>query len=434
MRPCFALLLCCWIPAAPQLLGADRLPWPDKAGPTHDGHVAAEDAAGLPVHWDEQTSQNIALKIPLEGHGNSTPVIGQGRVWFTAADAEGTKQSIYCLDEQTGAVLHHRVLFENETPEPLNNKVNTYASPSCVLEPDAVYVHFGSYGTAKLNPETAEVIWQRRDISCRHFRGPGSSPEIYQNLLILTFDGIDQQFVTALDKNTGKSVWRTNRSTDYEDLDQDGQPRGEGDYRKAYSTPALVEVAGHTQVLSTGSRAAFGYDALTGKEIWTLTHDDFNAACRPLIFDGHAIVHTGSGRSNLVSVKLDETTQGNIDKTHVVWNREKGNSDMSSPILIDGRIYLVAGNGVLVCLDAKTGEEIWKERIKGTFVASPITANGLIYFASEEGQTFVIRAGDKFQEVAKNVLGEGMRSSPVAANGALWLRTFGHIYKISSHK
>jgi outer membrane protein assembly factor BamB len=411
---------------------ASPLPWPDKAGPDFDGHVSAEESANLPVSWSEETGENICWKRALEGHGLSTPVIGQGKLWFTSANIEGTQQFLYCLDEKSGDILLHKLLFENVDPEPLGNKVNTYASPSCVLEPDAVYVHFGTYGTARLNPETAEIIWQRRDIQCRHYRGPGSSPVLFENLLILTFDGIDKQFLVALDKQTGKTVWRTERTTDYDDLDENGQPRGDGDYRKAFSTPGLVKVAGRTQLVSTGSRAAFGYDARTGKEIWTITHEDFNAAARPVFYKDHVIINTGSGRADLISVRLDETTRGNVDKTHVDWDREKGNSDLSNPLLQGNRIFMIANNGIAFCVDARTGKDVWKERIGGTFVASPILANGLLYFCNEEGETTVVRAGDVYQEVSKNVLSEGMRSSPAVAHGALFLRTFGHLYKIAA--
>ncbi len=409
----------------------ERLPWPDRGGPDTNGIVPEQDAQGFPVEWSEE--KHITWKIPLEGEGHSTPVIGHGRIWFTAATKDGKQQFVYCIEEESGKILHHELLYENAEPEILGNKVNTYASPSCVLEADAVYVHFGSYGTAKLNPATAEKIWERKDIKCRHFRGPGSSPIIFQNLLILTFDGIDQQFLMALNKQTGETVWRTERSTDYGDLDENGEPKQEGDLRKAYGTPGLVEVNGRTQVVSVGSRAAFGYDALTGEELWTITHDDYNAAARPSFFENHVIINTGAGGANMLSVKLDETTRGNVDTTHITWNRERGNSRLSTPVLYKGSVYMIADNGVATCLDAKTGEELWTGRVGGTFVASAIIANDLLYYCNEEGETTLVSTErDAFKVVHKNVLAEGMRASPAAANGALYLRTFGHLYKIQS--
>lgn len=414
----------------PCLQADDRISWPMRSGPTLNGHIAKQDAAGLPTAFDEASGEGIAWKVSVPGFGHSTPIIGHGKIWLTSATEDGTKQFIECFDEATGKTLHHKLLFENSDPEPLNNNINTYASPSCVLQDDAVYVHFGSYGTARLDPETAEIVWQRRDIKCRHFRGPGSSPIVFENLLILTFDGIDAQFLTALDCNTGKTVWRTERSTDYGDLDANGKPKRDGDLRKAYSTPSLVKVAGRTQVVSVGSRAAFAYDALTGEEIWGIRHDDFNAAAPAVYFQDLAILNTGSRGANLMAVRLDNTTKGDVTDSHVVWDRPKGNSRLASPLLIDNRIYMITDTGVAACVNAENGEEVWKGRIGGTHVASPITANGNIYFASEEGEVTVIEAGDEFKVVARNTLKEGQRASLSAANGRLYLRTFGHLYAI----
>jgi len=414
--------------ASPAMSLADDLAWPNRNGPNRNGHVPAAHAAGLPVEWDEETGKNVKWKVPLEGFGHSTPAIGNGSIWLTAATEDGRQQFVYCLNADTGDVIHHRLLFENSDPEPLNNDINTYASPSCVLEDDAVYVHFGTYGTARLNPKSAEVVWLRRDINVRHFRGPGSSPVVFNDLLILTFDGINAQFLTALNKQTGDTVWRTDRTTDYGDLDENGQPKLEGDLRKAYSTPALVEAQGRTQVISVGSRAAFSYDALTGEELWTITHDDFNAAAPPVFFQGMAILNTGSRSANLLAVRLEESTRGNVDKTHVVWNREKGNSRLAAPLLIDDRVYMINDTGAATCVNAATGDTVWQGRVGGTHVASPITANGLIYFSSEEGDTTVIKAADEFEIVARNHLADGMRASVAAGYGTIYLRTFGHLY------
>lgn len=414
------------------LAAEDRIPWPHRSGPGIDGHVAAQDAAGLPVEFDEASGRNILWKTKLQLLGNSTPVIGAGRVWFTSATEDGKQQFVDCIDAESGEVIYHKLLFENADPESLNNNINTYASPSAVLEHDAVYVHFGEYGTAKLNPETADVVWERRDLKCRHFRGPGSSPVMFENLLILTFDGVSAQYLVALNKQTGETVWKTDRTTDYGDLDSEGKPKREGDLRKAYGTPGLVEVDGQTQLVSIGSRAAFGYDALTGAEIWTVRHADFNAAAPPCFFQDLAILNTGDRTANMMAVRLDATTRGDVTETHVAWDRDKGNSRLAAPLLIEGRVFMVTDTGVVTCLDARSGSEVWKDRIGGTHVASPITANGLVYFSSEEGDTTVIRAADTFELVARNHLNEGMRASLAAADGRLYLRTSGHLYCIGN--
>lgn len=415
-----------------QPVHADEPVWPQKTGPFANGTARTTESNRPPVIWDEATHRNIAWKIPLQGVGHSTPVVGNGQIWFTSATEDGHQQYVYCIDEQTGKVLHHRLLFENPDPEPLGNPVNSYASPTCYLTEDAVYVHFGTYGTAKLNTKTAEVIWQRRDINCRHFRGPGSSPVKHGDLLVLTFDGIDQQFLTALNANTGETIWRTDRTTDYGDLDENGKPHRDGDLRKAYSTPAIAKVGDDLQVISVGSRAAFAYDLKTGKEIWTIRHDDYNAAAQPLIFEDTAILNTGSRGANLLSVRLNDTTTGDVTDSHVAWNREKGNSRLAFPVLRDGKIFSLTDNGVLSCIDAQSGEEIWTGRIGGNFVASPVIADGKIYMFDESGRATIAGTGDKFEVLQKNLLDEGGKASPAIGDAAIFVRTSGHLYKIAA--
>jgi outer membrane protein assembly factor BamB len=402
--------------------------WPEKSGPTHDGQVAAADARNLPVEWSEADGRGIAWKVRLEGEGLSTPAIGHGRLWFTSATPDGHRQFVDCVQASDGQVLHHQLLFENPDPEPLGNATNTYASPSCVLEDDAVYAHFGTYGTARLDPATCAVVWQRRDINCRHFRGPGSSPIVFEDLLILSFDGIDQQFVIALDKRTGETVWRTKRSTDFKDQGPDGRPIGDGDFRKAYQTPAVTLVVGRPQLVSVGSRAAFGYDARTGEELWTVEHEDYNAAARPIFFRGLAILTTGAG--GMQAVRLDATTRGPASGSHVVWRRPRGAPKLPTPVVVGERLYCVTDNGVLSCLDPLKGQEVWSKRLGGDFVASPLVAGDLIYLCDRQGRTTVVRAGDTFEQVAQNELVEGLRASPAAAEGALYLRTDGHLYRL----
>jgi outer membrane protein assembly factor BamB len=413
-------------------LWAAELPWPCRNGPFHNGCAAEVDVRGVPLEWDEASGKNIAWKVDLEGFGHSTPAIGHGRLWFTAATADGKRQFVYAIDARTGRVLAHKLVFENAAPERLGNKVNTYASPSCVLEDDAVYVHFGCYGTARLDPLTAAVIWQRRDLPCRHFRGPGSSPIVWRDLLILTFDGIDQQYVAALDKHTGKTVWRTDRSTDYHDLGPDGKPKAEGDNRKGYGTPATMDVNGRTQLVSVGSRAAFGYDAATGREIWTVTHKDFNAASPPLQFENLAIIHTGSGGTNLIAVRLDGSTHGNVTRTHLAWNRTKRNPRLCAPALVRGQVWILTDNGVLCAIDAKTGEERAALRLGVSYTASPLIAGDYLYASDEDGTTTVVRTSIPPQIVARNRLSEGMRASPAVAGGAIYLRTYHSLYKIAA--
>lgn len=429
----FGLLVLLLLPAglAAGQIATVPLFWPDKQGPNHNGVVPDAFADKMPLEWDETKNQGVAWKTPLQDEGHCTPVIGGDLIWFTAATTDGKKNFVYCVDRRDGKILHHKLLFENESPEPLGNPMNNYAAPSCVLEEDAVYVTFGTYGTARLDPKTAEIVWQRRDINVRHFRGPGSSPVLFENLLILTFDGINEQFTCALDKKTGKDVWKTPRSTDYHDL-VDGKPKLDGDYRKAYGTPAFVKIGHDTQLVSVGSRAAFGYDARTGKELWFVTHGGFNAAVRPLVKSDTVFMNTGYPGGELMALKIDSATKGDVT-AKVLWNRPKYNADLASAVLVNDHIFQVTAAGIGVCVDLSNGSELWKERLftgPGKVIASAIATKERVYFFNEGGDATVIAAAPEFKVLARNKLGSGMTSSPAAADGALYLRSKTHLYKI----
>ncbi len=406
--------------------------WPDKNGPTLDGVVPTEEAARLPVEWDGASGKNIAWRLPLENEGHSTPVIGGDLIWFTSATTEGTKQWLHAVNRHTGKMEHDLLLFENADPEPLGNPLNNYAAPSCVLEADAVYAHFGTYGTARVDPVTGKKIWERRDINVSHYRGPGSSPYLYENLLILTFDGINHQFVTALDKATGQTVWKTERVTDYGDLDADGQPTRGGDMRKAYHTPIVFDIAGEKHLVSVGSRSAFGYDPLTGKQLWNLPHGGFNAAIRPLHWRDLIFINTGSERSQLIGVRVDGAMRGDIAANHTVWLREKRNASEAGMILRDGRIFQITRGGILTCIDAKTGEDLAEGRLAGQHLPTPILAGDRLYFSNDRGNTFIISADTKLETLFTNQIEEAISAGPAVADGALYIRSRETLYRIET--
>jgi len=397
--------------------------WPEYRGPTHDGVV---DATGLPVRWSE--SQHVRWKTVIHDRGWSSPVVLGEQVWMTTATPDGKRMFAICVDRETGRIAHDKLLFEVESPRPLGNEVNCYASPSPVIEPGRVYVSFGSYGTACLDTRTAEVVWQRRDLPCNHFRGPASSPILFEDLLIMHMDGSDHQYVVALNKKTGKTAWKTDRSTDFDDLQPDGQPTREGDLRKAFNTPLVVRATGRLQLISPGAKAAFAYDARTGKELWTVRYPQHSTASRSLFAAGVAFVSIGYSGPELWAVRADG--QGDVTDTHVLWKCKRGAPGKPSPVLVDGRIYMINDRGIASCLDAKTGEQIWQKRIGGNHSASPVWAEGRLYFFSEEGVTTVLKLGEKPKLLAKNKLDDGFMASPAVAGKAFYLRTRTHLYRI----
>lgn len=406
--------------------------WPAKGGPAQDNIVPAVEVARIPLEWDSTTGKNIIWRTELQDQGHSSPVIGGDMIWFTSATTDGTKQYVYGIDRQSGKIIHHKLVFENTSPEDLGNPMNNYAAPSPVLEEDALYVHFGTYGTARLDPATGEKVWERRDINVRHFRGPGSSPIIFGDLIILTFDGIDQQFVTALDKKTGKSVWKTSRTTDYGDLDKEGKPTRDGDMRKAYHTPGVFEIGGRQVLVSIGSRAAFGYDVTTGKELWTIRHGGFNAAIPPLRLGDMLILNTGSERAHTVCVRIDDKMTGDITESHVLWDREKRNASEASLVIVNGTLYQITRGGIVSAVDVKSGKDLWDDRLAGKHVPAPLAFGDKLLFSNDRGESFIVRASpEKFEVLGQNLLGESISASPAIADGALYIRSSGAIYKIA---
>ncbi len=392
--------------------------WPEFRGPRGDGISSAE----VPLVWSE--TEHIAWKTAIHDRGWSTPAVGGGLVWVTTAAPDGRDMYTVAVDCRSGKVVHDLLLFTNPSPQPLGNPVNCYASPSPALSEGRAYIHFGSYGTACLDARTGKTLWERRDLPCDHFRGPGSSPVIHDCLLILTLDGFEEQYLVALDRETGKTVWRTDRSYDFGDLD--------GDLRKAYSTPLFIQVAGKTQMVSPSAKAAYAYDPDTGREIWKVTYGGFSNASRPVFAEGLVIVNTGFGKADLWAVRPDG--RGDVTGTHVAWRCTQGVPLKPSPVTSGGLIFMVNDGGIASCLEARTGEVVWKSRLEGEFSASPILAAGKVYFSSEDGKTTVVRAARKLEVLATNRLDGGFMASPAAAGNDLYLRTRTHLYKISDRR
>lgn len=408
-----------------------RADWPEFRGPRGNGHAGRPGDAkplGLPIRWSE--TKNVKWKTPIPHRGWSTPVVLGGQVWLTTATTDGHDFFAICVDAQSGQIRFNAKLFHSDNPEPLANNVNCYASPSPVIEPGRVYVHFGSYGTACLDTATYKVIWKRQDLPCRHYRGPGSSPIQFENLLVLSFDGVDVQYTVALDKKSGRTVWKTGRSTVWRDLDAQGRPTREGDFRKAFSTPLIVDVGGKPLMISLGAKAAFAYDPRTGREIWKTHHAGHSSAPRPVAGNGLAFVTTGHGRTELWAVRVNG--QGDVTNTHVAWKMRKDVPTTPSPLLVDGLLYVVSDRGVLTCLEAATGKQLWKERLGGNCIASPIYADGRLYFFSVQGKTTVLKPGRTYNVLATSRLASGFMASPAVSGKALFLRTKTHLYRIEN--
>jgi len=394
--------------------------WPQFRGPDGTGH---SDARGLPSHWSE--TQNVIWKTAIHDRGWSSPVIYGKQIWLTSANKDGRELFVLCIDLDTGKIIRDWKLFDVAQPQ-FVHPFNTPASPTPVIEEGRVYVTFGAAGTACIDTRTFRVLWERRDIECNHFRGAGSSPILFRNLLLMHFDGSDRQFVMALDKTTGNTVWQTRRSIDFQDLDKNGKPADDGDLRKAFSTPQVERINGRWEMISLGAKAAYSYDPFTGRELWRVEErGQHSASTRPVLGHGMIFFPTGFPTGQLFAVRTGG--EGLITDTHVAWKVKRGVPNKPSILLLDDLIYMIGDAGIASCIDARSGEQVWQHRIGGEYSASPVYADGLLWFFSEEGKTTVLKPGRVFEQVAENRLDEGFLASPAIVGK---LRTRTHLYRI----
>jgi outer membrane protein assembly factor BamB len=390
--------------------------WNQFRGPHGNGH---SDNARLPVEFDDQ--RNVQWKVAIHGKGWSSPVVWGDQVWMTTATEDGTRLSAVAVNLDTGKIEHDLLVFEVAQPE-FCHPTNSYASCTPYVEEGRLYVHFGTYGTACIDTRTGKTLWERRDLNCDHFRGPAASAVVHGDVLFLSFDGVDVQFVVGLDKHTGKTIWRQDRNIDYGTT--------VGDRKKAYSTPAVIRIGDQWQMVSPSAMETIAYDPSTGSELWRVRHGGMNAAARPIYENGLLYLSGGEGREHLVAVRPRGT--GDITESAVVWKTGKMVPDRSSQLVVDGRLFMVSDDGVASCLDAQTGTPLWTKRLGGAYWASPVYASGRIYFPSKEGTVVVIEASDKYVVSAKNEFPAGFNASPAIAGDTLILRSYTDLYRIGS--
>lgn len=391
--------------------------WNQFRGGRGDGSSMAK---GIPTRWSE--TQNVAWKTSIWGKGWSSPVVWKDRVWLTTATVDGHRLAVICLDRKTGRILFDKTIFKPIKPQ-YSDPFNSYASSTAWVEEGRVYVHFGSHGTACLDTRTSDVIWQRDDLPCNHFRGPASSVSIYGDLMFLPFDGSDVQYVVALDKRTGKTLWRTDRNVDFGGLG--------GAHRKAFSTARVITCQGRTQVVVPGAMATMAYDPFSGKELWRVIHGGANASCPPLFRDGVLFFNSGDVTNRLFAVRPDG--KGDITKTHVKWSTMRGVPSRPSVLLSGQAIYMVSNAGVASCVDIATGETRWTRRITGKYSASPVLVDERVFcFEEEQGVCHVFSADPReYRRLATNKLAASFMASPAVTDGMLILRTKTHLYGIA---
>jgi outer membrane protein assembly factor BamB len=366
------------------------------------------DEKGLPLQWSETT--NVRWKAAIPGKGWSSPVVQGDRIWLTTATEEGKSLRALSIDRNTGAILQNVEVFRLKSPKLTNGK-NSFASPTPVIEGDYVYIHFGAFGTACLK-QSGEIVWKTRLEYDNGQHGAGGSPVIYDDLLIVSCDGLDVQFVVALDKRTGKVRWKKSRQG-----------------YQAYTTPLIVALPAGDQVISPGAFNAIAYEPRSGKELWKVNYGEgFSNVPRPVYGDGLVFICTGFQQPSLLAVRVDGS--GDVTKSKLAWKLDQGVPLTPSPLLVGAELYFITDTGVATCVDAKTGKVYWRARVGGNHSASPIYADGRIYFLSEEGESVVVAAGPQLKHLATNQIDGRTLASMAVASGSIFIRSETHLYRI----
>lgn len=390
--------------------------WPEFRGPTGQGASAA---TNVPVQWNETT--NVAWKVGLPGRGWSSPVLHKGRLYLTSAVADPGSSDVtlhaLCLDATDGKILWNTELFR---PDPSSvaaiHPKNSPASSTPIVSGDRLYVHFGHMGTAALDL-SGNVIWRQTGLKYSPVHGNGGSPVLVDDLLVLSCDGGSAPFVVALDTGTGAIRWKTARNSSAKK-------------QFSFSTPLAIRVNGDTQVISPTSGFVAAYAPRDGHELWRVGYGEgYSVIPRPVFAHGLVFISSGFEQPILYAIK-PEGASGNVTDTHVAWTYRKGVPHTSSMLVLGDEIYFVSDGGIATCADARTGEVHWTERLGGDFSASPVSAEGRIYFQNEGGIGFVVKADKAFALLAKNDLGERTFASYAVSDGALFIRSEAHLWKI----
>lgn len=420
---------------------AESKSWNQFRGPTGQGHAVDSQ---LPVKFGED--QNVAWKQEVVGEGHSSPVTIGNQIWLTTAvqsklSEEEEKEKLskiknprslklagklslraLCFDMKTGRQVHDVELFTIDDPEP-KHLLNSYASPTPVIEGDRLYCHFGTYGTAALNAKSGDVIWKNDDLHCDHQNGPGSSPILWDGLLLIHFDGIDKQYIGAINSKDGSPVWQQERTSPMS---------ATVEFRKAYCTPIIVEHDGQSQLISPAADWVYAYNPTNGEQLWRAHYGQlgFSTVPRPVVGHGMVYICTSYLKSRLLAIRYDG--KGDVTASHTVWKSDSNVPKKPSLVLVDDNIFMVSDSGIASCLDAKTGKQHWRERMPGKFSASPLFADGKVYFFSQEGKVTVIEASSSFKKIATSELESGFMASPAVVGDSMFLRTEKHLYRIES--
>ena len=389
--------------------------WTQFRGPTGDGMSAAKK---VPTTWSAK--DHVVWKQPLPGGGWSSPVLSGGKLYMTTAVEEGedvTSLRVLCVNAEDGKIDWNVEVFKPEaTAVKERHSKNSLASPSAILAGDRLYVHFGHLRTAALDL-SGKVLWRQMELAYKPRHGNGGSPVLVGDHLIFSCDADEDPFVAALDAKSGKVRWKTPRNTT-------------ASRTFSFCTPTAIELDGATQVISPGSGFVGAYNPQDGKELWRVSYGEgYSVVPRPVYANGLLFLSSGYERPTLYAIN-PKGASGDATETNVAWTATKGAPLTPSMLVVGDELYAVADNGVATCFDARTGKVNWTKRLAGDFSASPVFADGRIYFQNEAGVTYVVKAGAEYELLATNDLEERTLASLVPTDGGVFIRSESHLWRI----
>jgi outer membrane protein assembly factor BamB len=388
----------------PCLVRADN--WPGWRGHTNQG-ISTE--KNLPLEWSKD--KNVRWKVPVPGAGVSAPVIWDDRVFLTSSDGRlNDRLHVYCWHRAGGKLLWHTKLF-GSAPTDLFAP-GGMAVPTPATDGKRLYVLFGTGELAALDFD-GKPVWIRSLAEeygpFRNRWGMGASPVLVGDMLLVQVDHWSQSYLLAVDPKTGGNRWKTKRPTSVN-----------------WSSPLAVKVNGEVQIVTVGTNHVRGYDAVSGHELWTVEGTHFQCIPSPVAAGDLVVACSGE---NTMAIKLDGAT-GDLTKDHVAWKNTRARAFLPSPLVYEGLIYLPLDKEFVVCLDAKTGKQHWKERLGDQFYASPIAGAGRVYIPAHGGVVRVVKAGPAFELLTENDIGEKIVASPAASNGLIFIRGEKHLFCI----
>jgi len=386
--------------------------WPGWRGPHSDG---VSDETGIPVRWSQ--TENILWKVPIPGRGYSSPIVWGDRIFLTTCEEKKLERLLLCLDRRDGKTLWQQVVLK--APLERINNLNSYASSTPATDGKFVWVPFQDRDTMFVACYDFEgkLVWSQRPGKFTAQHGFCSSPTLYKDLVILNGDQDGPAYIVALDKMTGAERWRADRPNKV----------------RSYVPPVVFDAAGKKQLILSGSKCVASYDPDTGKQIWIVDGPTEQFVASLVQTDGVFFLTGGFPELHLLGIRPDG--EGNVTKSHVIWHERKNQKTVSyvpSPIAYDNWFFLVSDGGTASCLEAKTGQYVWSERLGRHHSASVVLADALIYFLDDDGQTFVVKAAPKLEVVSKNPLGETCFASPAISRGRLYIRSTKHLYCIGA--